>query len=111
MAALVATICNVKKNRWVGARHRYPSPNGLTTIAEQQGEIAASTLNRHICEINYNRTELVKQGTILIHSVTKCVILCSGHETCHLGLDSNLNSGMDSVSSMGSDLSSGLVQP
>ena len=35
------------KNRWVSVQRRYPSPNGLTTVAEQQGEIAAGTLNRH----------------------------------------------------------------
>ena len=34
--------------RWVSARRLYPSPYGLMTIAEQQGEIVAGTLNRHI---------------------------------------------------------------
>ena len=38
----------MRKNRWVGVRRQYPSPSGLTTVAEQQGEIAAGTLNRHI---------------------------------------------------------------
>ena len=31
-----AAICNTK-NRRVGARCQYPSPYGLTTVAEQQG--------------------------------------------------------------------------
>ena len=48
MDALGAAICNMEKNRWVGARRWYPSPNGLMTIAKQQGEIAVGTLNHPI---------------------------------------------------------------